>query len=183
MENTSLDPVLKRWLAVHNVQVPVPAKVWGRVKPFVKDGFRWTTAMGEEFPPQSIVRSGSQFELSLHPSKEAEWLRRGAIAPLDAGLHFNLEDVFGEDYAKYLRLSNVWTFEDILANKMGDVLVGNNLIKISAANMVRQLSQNKPDVVAAWMEDVRAIVEGARVAVAPAPPARKAKKATEVAAE
>lgn len=179
METTSLDPVLERWLAVHNLQLPVPAKVWGRVFPFQKGRFAWLPANGEEYVPQSLVHSGSILELALHPTKRADWLKRGAIAPLDAGLHFNLDDVFGEEFARYLRLSNIWTLEDVLANKKGDVLVGDRYIPIYAAAMVRQLAKDNADVVAAWMADARAYVEGTRTAVGETPKPRKAKKTSE----
>lgn len=153
------EPTVKRWLAVHNIQLPAAGKVWGRAFRFGERRFRWTPSDGDEFPKESLVQSGSQFEVALTAAKETDWLKRKAIAPLDANVHFNLEDVFGEDGAKALRLSNIWTLEEVVSGKMGNVLVGDKFIKIHSSKMVSQLVGGKPDVIAALMDDARKLVE------------------------
>lgn len=152
------DPVLRRWVAVHNVQLPVPAKVWGKAWRFGEHVFAWGAADGEEYPAQSFVHSGSQFEAALPSAKEFSWQALGAVAATDAGLHFNLEDVVGPEYARYLRLSNVWTLEDLVGNKVGDVLVGDKPQRLAVHDMLRQLADTSPDLAQAWLDDARRLI-------------------------
>lgn len=168
-----------RWLAVHNVMLPVAGRVWGRAFRFGSARFVWEASDGNEFPKESIVQSGSEFEAELRPEKERDWLRRGAIAPLQSNLHYQLEDVFGEEYAKALRLSNIWTLEEVLAGKVGDVLLGDKFQKIGVATMLKQLAGGNDDRVSAWLDDARAIVQGAApnpVRAEPEPPAPKRRR-------
>lgn len=116
----------KVWRTIQNIALWYPAKVTGQVL-FTPTG-HVRPANGEEIVPKYkegdtppwIVLSGSVIEIELPIHHEARWLRIGAIAPMESNLHVDLENVFGPDKAKLLRMNGIFTYEDIVNERMVD---------------------------------------------------------------
>lgn len=168
---------LKTWRAVHNVAMWYPAKVTGVVLVTPTNEFR--KASGEQFTPryevgdspEFVIMSGSVFETALPPLHEQNWLAIGAIVPVEANVHLNLEDVFPPGIADQLRQNGIFSLEDVAREKPVEPMYS-WLIANPEERQMRQFllvwSRDNKEQVEQWIQRCRDLI----APPAPVPPAR-----------
>ncbi len=176
-------PTTKTWRAVQNVALWYPAKVTGTIlfSPTGEtkrvEGEMITPRYQVGDSPEYIAMSGAVFETALPPLHEKNWLAIGAIVPMDANVHLNLEDVFPQEIATQLRQNGVFSLEDVASEKPVQPIYS-WLVARPEERQMRQFllvwSRDNQQMVDDWIAKCKALIAPPPE---PAPPVRHEKRA------
>lgn len=166
MDDKPSVPVLsepRTWRVVQNIVLAVPVKVWGTV-------LHTTVGVQENINGELVdpdmdsetqvgrtwVMSGAKIEGQLPLLQEKTWLRMKVIMPMEANVHTNLEDVFGPDTSRKLRENDIWTLEDVAAEKPASLAAYWMVGKVQTVPLRQFLSAIlQQDVVAELLEETK----------------------------
>jgi hypothetical protein len=154
------------WGRVHDAHTGTQQVVNGEI---FKPTFSEWTGIPELKPanyrgtPNIFILSGSIFETELPPAHESRWLALGVIAPVEANIHLNLEDVFGADLANDLRDAFIFTLEDVAAERAAEPLgffsFTGNIERVPLRQFLKVKAQATDEQVDDWIELAKMAIE------------------------
>ncbi len=117
----------------------------------------WTPGRNLAIPKDTLIRSGSRFKIIASKAREKAWFMANTVAPADAQLHFNLEDIFEPAVADLLRLNAINTLEDV-ATELDAIIPGSEMASeskkpttIPLRVLLGQVANKDEETINAWI--------------------------------
>lgn len=126
----------------------------------------WLLHLGKGDVGDKWLLTGGIIHVGLPDKFRVVWEGMGAITPLGKNVHVNLLEVFPEDVAGILNSNDIWTLEDVVADKVTTLpltTLGGNPITRPLRELLLYAAGGNEHMVEGWYQAARNIVKADEV--------------------